>query len=214
MGCLINPIGFRIGSTRDWEDVWFAYHSNYSEFLHFVLKLRFFLTNVFNSFPTDLESYSKNVEPFPWFKNQRNELLTFFSKGVLYSHFRMVFNHTTMVVFIFLYPGQYWDFFHKNKVYKRWSVKKTFSRFRFSRIKFLHSRIRKVRISLGKRLLIGWKGQSVSYKKFSKFFIKDFGNSHKKFWKKKKNLVILVFFFYHREEKLGLEKVEDLNINL
>jgi len=47
MNCLINPIGVRIGHTRGWIDVWFSYSDFYPEFLHYVLKIRFFLTNYF-----------------------------------------------------------------------------------------------------------------------------------------------------------------------
>jgi len=51
MGYLINPIGFRVGQTRNWEDTWFAYKNNYSDFLFFVLKIRIFLNNFLNSMP-------------------------------------------------------------------------------------------------------------------------------------------------------------------
>lgn len=78
MGCLINPIGFRVGFTRDWEDIWFSYKFYYPEFLHFVLKIRFFLTNQFSSFP-DLEELDKyvEVEKFPWFLDHQLNCLVF-----------------------------------------------------------------------------------------------------------------------------------------
>lgn len=52
MGYLINPIAFRIGHTREWQDLWFCYKNNYPEFLYFILKVRFVLNSVFNSYPT------------------------------------------------------------------------------------------------------------------------------------------------------------------
>lgn len=63
------PIGFRVGYTRDWEDVWFSYNYYYPEFLHFVLKVRLFLTDSFSSFPDPealdrLKQNSKNFLDF------------------------------------------------------------------------------------------------------------------------------------------------------
>ena len=51
MGHLINPIGFRVGQTRGWIDNWFAYNDFYPEFLHFVLKIRFFFNSALSSMP-------------------------------------------------------------------------------------------------------------------------------------------------------------------
>ena len=40
MGHLINPIAFRLGHTRSWEDSWFVKGLYYPEFLHSILKIR------------------------------------------------------------------------------------------------------------------------------------------------------------------------------
>lgn len=76
------PIGFRVGYTRDWEDIWFSYNFYYPEFLHFVLKVRLFLTDQLSSFPDseDLDKSSIELEKFPWFLDNTIELSNFFSK--------------------------------------------------------------------------------------------------------------------------------------
>ena len=40
MGHLINPVAYRLGHTRSWEDSWFVKNIYYPEFLHSVLKIR------------------------------------------------------------------------------------------------------------------------------------------------------------------------------
>jgi len=40
MGHLINPIAFRLGHSRSWEDFWFVKNLYYPEFIHSILKLR------------------------------------------------------------------------------------------------------------------------------------------------------------------------------
>jgi len=40
MGHLINPIAFRLGHSRSWEDSWFVKDIYYPEFLHSILKIR------------------------------------------------------------------------------------------------------------------------------------------------------------------------------
>lgn len=83
MGYLINPVGFRVGQTRGWVDTWFAYYDFYPEFLHFVLKMRFFLNYFLSSMP-DSDS-------------------GFFDDSILYSHFRIVLNISTVFVSLFYY---------------------------------------------------------------------------------------------------------------
>ena len=39
MGRKVNPVGFRLGVSSDWESTWFA-EKNYTEFLHEDLKIR------------------------------------------------------------------------------------------------------------------------------------------------------------------------------
>ncbi len=43
MGQKVNPIGFRVGVTRNWESVWFAEKQQYAKFLHEDLAIRKFL---------------------------------------------------------------------------------------------------------------------------------------------------------------------------
>jgi hypothetical protein len=64
-------------------DTWFAYYDFYPEFLHFVLKIRFFLNAALSSMP-----FSDNG---------------FFEQSILYSHYRIVFNLTTVFVSLFYY---------------------------------------------------------------------------------------------------------------
>jgi hypothetical protein len=40
MGHLVNPIAYRLGHTRSWEDNWFIKNIYYPEFLHSILKIR------------------------------------------------------------------------------------------------------------------------------------------------------------------------------
>jgi hypothetical protein len=40
MGHLVNPIAYRLGHTRSWEDNWFIKNIYYPEFLHAILKIR------------------------------------------------------------------------------------------------------------------------------------------------------------------------------
>lgn len=78
MGQLINPVGFRVGQTMSWVDIWFSYSDFYPEFLHFVLKIRLLLNYKLSSYPTvdDLD-FSKDVK-------------SLFRSGILYSHFKIV----------------------------------------------------------------------------------------------------------------------------
>jgi len=102
MGYLINPIGFRVGHTSSWIDTWFSYKDFYPEFLHFVLKIRVFLNFYLDSFPTE--------EDLDWSKKDINSL---FRSAVLYSHFRIVFNLTSVYISLYLYPGKFWDSFNE-----------------------------------------------------------------------------------------------------
>jgi small subunit ribosomal protein S3 len=43
MGQKVNPIGFRVGITRNWESIWFAEKRQYTKFLHEDLEIRKFL---------------------------------------------------------------------------------------------------------------------------------------------------------------------------
>jgi small subunit ribosomal protein S3 len=43
VGQKVNPIGLRLGITRDWESRWFATRENYALFLHEDLKIRAFI---------------------------------------------------------------------------------------------------------------------------------------------------------------------------
>jgi len=98
MGYLINPIGFRVGHTSSWEFSWFAHKDIYPEFLHFILKIRLFFNYILNSMPTiaDLDPLNKEVQ-------------SLFRSGILYSHFRIKLDFSSLYVDLFFYPGQYWD---------------------------------------------------------------------------------------------------------
>ncbi len=43
MGQKVNPVGFRVGITRNWESVWYAEKKEYTKFLHEDLEIRKFL---------------------------------------------------------------------------------------------------------------------------------------------------------------------------
>jgi small subunit ribosomal protein S3 len=43
MGQKVNPIGFRVGITRNWESIWYAEKLQYTKFLHEDLQIRKFL---------------------------------------------------------------------------------------------------------------------------------------------------------------------------
>ncbi len=43
MGQKVNPIGFRIGTTKDWKSKWYAGKKQYGKFLHEDLKIRKFI---------------------------------------------------------------------------------------------------------------------------------------------------------------------------
>ena len=49
MGHLINPIAFRLGHFRSWEDTWYVRSVYYPEFLHGILKLRNYIYFHFKS---------------------------------------------------------------------------------------------------------------------------------------------------------------------
>jgi small subunit ribosomal protein S3 len=42
MGQKVNPIGFRVGITRNWESIWYADKGDYTKFLHEDLQIRKF----------------------------------------------------------------------------------------------------------------------------------------------------------------------------
>src|ERR1044071_1983767 len=104
MGYLINPIGFRVGHTSSWVDTWFAYKDFYPEFLHFILKIRGFLNFYLDSFPseTDLDKEKKDIQ-------------SLFRGAVLYSHFRIVINLTSVYISYFYIPVSFGIFLMKDR---------------------------------------------------------------------------------------------------
>lgn len=108
MGHLINPIAFRIGQTTGWVDTWFSTNDVYPEFLHFVLKIRLFLNYQLSSMPL--------LDDVNLKKKGGNNL---FKSAILYSHFRIVFNLTSVFISLFVYPGKFWDSFFRYKRYNR-----------------------------------------------------------------------------------------------
>lgn len=97
MGHLINPIGYRVGQTTGWVDTWFAYSDFYPEFLHFVLKIRLYLNYRFSSISAVAESYEKNDKK------------SLYKTGILYSHYRIIFDLSSVFIALYVYPGYYWD---------------------------------------------------------------------------------------------------------
>ena len=47
MGQKVNPIGFRVATTKDWDSKWFAQKSTFSRWLHEDLKIRDFIEKEF-----------------------------------------------------------------------------------------------------------------------------------------------------------------------
>ena len=78
MGHLINPIAFRLGHTRSWEDNWYIKNIYYPEFLHSILKIRHYLYYFWTS------RYMER-------------------KGILLSHFYIFKFIKNLLVKIFLY---------------------------------------------------------------------------------------------------------------
>jgi len=106
MGYLINPIGFRVGHTASWTDLWFTRKQAYPEFLHFVLKIRLFLNDSFLAMPGEEDAdYTSDVYKYR---------LSLFRSSTLYSHFQIVFNLNLIYVFLFVYPGYFWDTFSES----------------------------------------------------------------------------------------------------
>lgn len=110
MGHLINPIGFRVGHTRGWIDNWFAYNDFYPEFLHFVLKIRFFFNSVLSSLPggDDLDRIKSQMSiSDPNFLDLDSNYL--FKFNILYSHYQIVFNFSTIFIALYYYPGTFFE---------------------------------------------------------------------------------------------------------
>jgi hypothetical protein len=98
MGHLINPIAFRIGHTKSWLDSWFTSNDIYPEFLHFVLKIRLFLNYQLNLM-SSLDNSSSDLDKF--------SLFNLFSSGILYSHFKIIFDLTSVYISLFFYPAEF-----------------------------------------------------------------------------------------------------------
>lgn len=77
MGYLINPISFRLGWSKDWQDVWFSDNLYYTDFFYSVLKIRLFLTYFLNI---------RKIESVAGF----------------YSHFRVVNFYNNISCFIYI----------------------------------------------------------------------------------------------------------------
>jgi len=64
----------------------------------------------------EMEEPKESEEPE---EPEEPEVSRFFSRGVLYSHFKLIFNYSAVFIFIFFYPGNYWDFAYEKPVEKR-----------------------------------------------------------------------------------------------
>jgi len=78
MGHLVNPIAFRLGHSRSWEDNWYVKNIYYPEFLHSILKIRHYLYYFWTT---------RNME----------------KKGILLSHFYIYKFIKNLLIKIFLY---------------------------------------------------------------------------------------------------------------
>lgn len=78
MGHIINPIAFRLGHSRSWEDNWYIKNIYYPEFLHSMLKIRHYLYYFWTT---------RNIE----------------KKGFILSHFNFFKFLKKLLVKIFLY---------------------------------------------------------------------------------------------------------------
>ena len=160
MGYLINPIGFRVGQTTGWVDTWFFYKNFYPEFLHFVLKLRVFLNFYLDSYPTEYDLS---------FGTKQSTSL--FSGALLFSHYRIFFNLTSVYISLFLYPGKFWDSFYDIK-----SKKKNLKSFKFISFDFFKKELFfKNNLLKNKKLFFFKKDLKKQFKLFLKnfFFFKS-----------------------------------------
>ena len=78
MGHLINPIAYRLGHSRSWEDSWFVKNVYYPEFLHSMLKIRNYIYYFWTTYLME-------------------------KKGILFSHFYIYKFLKKLLVKIFLY---------------------------------------------------------------------------------------------------------------
>jgi len=78
MGHLINPIAYRLGHSRSWEDSWFVKNVYYPEFLHSMLKIRNYIYYFWTTYFME-------------------------KKGILFSHFYIYKFLKKLLVKIFLY---------------------------------------------------------------------------------------------------------------
>lgn len=78
MGHLINPVAYRLGHSRSWEDSWFTRNIYYPEFLHSILKIRYYIH-------------------YFWTTRYMEKM------GILFSHFYVYKIFKNLLVKVFLY---------------------------------------------------------------------------------------------------------------
>jgi hypothetical protein len=81
MGHLINPVAFRLGWSKSWVDSFYVLPTYYPQFLHLVLRLRFYLLY--------------------FFRRQSTQKL-----GYLYSHFTINAGISGIIINVFYYDGR------------------------------------------------------------------------------------------------------------
>jgi len=122
-------------------------------------------------------------------KEEDNKSL--FGMGVLYSHFRIIFNITNIFIYLHVYPGQYWDSVMEYKKHK-FRFSGMFSKRYYLSDKTIGKDIGKISRNLPLRLNIAGSSLAGKFKniKFNKFY-KKLKNRSKVSSKKFKNYVFL-----------------------
>lgn len=80
MGSLVNAKAMRLGWFSNWSDSWFVERSYYAYYLYIILRLRFFLTYIWNF---------ESIE----------------STGTFYSHFHLASYNSCFFISIYIYDG-------------------------------------------------------------------------------------------------------------
>lgn len=76
MGHLVNPIAFRLGHSRSWEDNWYMKNIYYPEFLHSMLKVRHYLYYFWTT--RNMEKKGFILSHFTFFKFMKKLLVKIF----------------------------------------------------------------------------------------------------------------------------------------
>lgn len=138
--------------------------------MHFVLKLRTFLNFYLDSFPTEQDMTLGE-------KNQNS----LFSGAFLFSHYRIIFNLTSIYISLFIYSGKFWDSFYDYRL-KRINM---YQKFNFISFNFFKKELFFKNNSFLKRRFNFFNDKKI--KKNLKFFLSNYF--------KNKTLIPLSFIF-------------------